>query len=358
MTKDFRNLGGGFLLVVISAFVGLLIVERLIIPLTLTKGVDRDIALMGYYAWPNTLVDDTKVNAQGFTGHELPKKEGSFSNTRILTLGGSTMFNRRMTERMIDAWDQVFPTAPQVVGAALRTHSTRASVTKYKYHFSKYRFEYVLIYHGINDLWANNIEPAEFASDYSHLDPWGRRNFLLDNLMIARLVHNYLHPGMGHLTFPDAATNKANFMADRTFENNLRTLVNSVRLENGKPVLMTFAWHIPKNYTQDLFLAGKLEYDNPNRYDYCPVELWGDVSYVEAGLTRYNSIIRNLAAELDVDLIDQFASLSSNPGNFGDPVHFSEAGTDRFIANITDYFKHEAGIKSQVPGSTHANRLE
>ncbi len=344
MNQKIHGFWGGAGLVSFSTVSGLILLEFLVIPQTVTRGIDRDLALMGFYAYPGILIDDTPINSKGFTGHELLETEKSSDIVRILTLGGSTMFNRRMTERMIDSWHDVFPSPPEVVGGALRTHTTRASVIKYEYHFSKYRFDYVLIYHGINDLWANNVDPGRYSSDYAHQNPWGRRTAFLDNVVLARIIYNAFHPGAG--AFPESASNRANFMAEESFEANLRSLVLSVRENDGKPVLMTFAWYIPEDYTLDRFLAGGVGYNNPTRYDYCPVELWGDVAYVNAGLERTNAIVRRIASELNVDLVEQYDHLGQNLENFGDPVHFSEIGTERFIGELTEYFRREVRVSS------------
>jgi hypothetical protein len=157
---DKTHFWGALGLLSVSTLAGLALIEFLFAPWYVFRSVDRDLGLMGFYAPPGMVVDDTRINSDGFTGHELSQIDDSADTLRILTLGGSTMFNRRMTERMIESWSDALPTAPQVVGAALRTHTTRASVIKYKYYFSKYRFDYVLIYHGINDLWANNVPPG------------------------------------------------------------------------------------------------------------------------------------------------------------------------------------------------------
>ena len=341
MQHDKTRFWGAVGLLSVSTLAGLALIELVFAPWYVFRGTDRDLGLMGFYAPPGMVVDDTRINSDGFTGHQLSRIDDAAGTVRILTLGGSTMFNRRMTERMIESWSDLLPTAPVIVGAALRTHTTRASVIKYKYHFSKHRFDYVLIYHGINDLWANNVPPDEFRADYSHQNPWGRRNLLLDNSVVARWVYNSRHSAQG--AFP-AVSNQANFMAEKSFETNLRALVQAVRSTGGTPVLMTFASFIPEDYSLDRFKAGDLPYNNPSRYDYCAVELWGDTAYVKEGLERHNAIIFRLANELGVDLIDQDERLSGDPGNFGDPVHFSEAGTDRFIANLTEYLARELGL--------------
>lgn len=330
-----------------SVLIGLLLIELVFAPWYVFRDVDRSLGLMGFYAPPGMLVDDTLINSDGFTGHALADVSRENGGLRVLTLGGSTMFNRRMTERMIASWTDALPTPPQVVGAALRTHTTRASVIKYDYLFSKYQFDYVLIYHGINDLWANNVPPEIFRPDYSHQNAWGRRGLLLDHSVIARRVYNSRQTRRG--TFP-TKSNQADFMADKSFEANLRALVASVRSNGGIPVLMTFASFIPDDYSQEKFSSGELPYNNPTRYDYCPVELWGDVAYVKKGLQRLNAIVRRLASELDVDLIEQAERLSAVSLNFGDSVHFSELGTDRFIANITDYLLEDLGAPANPSG--------
>lgn len=81
-----------------STLASIALVELLLAPWYVFRGVDRDLGLMGFYAPPGLLVDDTQINPDGFTGHALSQIDDTSDTTRILTLGGSTMFNRRMTE--------------------------------------------------------------------------------------------------------------------------------------------------------------------------------------------------------------------------------------------------------------------
>jgi len=123
-----------------------------------------------------------------------------------------------------------------------------------------------------------------------------------------------------------------------TFENNIRKLVRLIKDKGGKQVMMTFAWHIPKDYTREKFDSNILGYNNPTNYDKCPVELWGSVEYVRTGLAAHNDIIRRISEEEGVMMIDQANNLGNEVKYFGDVCHLSEEGTDYFISNIINYF--------------------
>ncbi len=318
-----------FLLAAVVTVASLLAVEYLLLPVWSTGSTDRELALLGFVATPNSLVDDTRINGQGFTGAELTRYEPATGTRRLLTLGGSALFNRRMTERMTEAWAPVFPVDIEVVGGALRTHTTRASLIKLEQHFADYYFDYVLIYHAINDLWASNVPKEDFREDYSHLDPWYRRSGLLNDYLVARYSYNLLSGRAG--VFPRENSNAADFASLATFEQNMRQLVDIVVDKGGVPVLMTFAWHIPENYTLRKFRRYELGYNNPEHYDECPVELWGEPAFIREGMTRSNDIVRRIAREYQLPLIDLEQSLSADIENFGDVVHLSEIGTDRLI---------------------------
>lgn len=306
-----------------------LAMEYLLLPLWATGTTDRELALLGFIAKPNTAVDDTAINKTGFTGTVLNKEYPEDDKIRILTLGGSALFNRRMTERMTESWENMFSADLEVVGGALRTHTTRASVLKMEYYFSNYAFHYVLIYHGINDLWASNVPPEAFQNDYSHLDPWHKRTTLLDHSLTARFMYNLTSSREG--VFPQQNSNAADFASVQTFEQNIRRIVSLIKAKDGLPVLMTFASHIPEDYSLARFRSYSLGYNNPEHYDECPVELWGTPAYVREGLEKNNEVIRSLSKELELPLIDLDHSLSPDIRNFGDVVHLSESGTERLI---------------------------
>jgi hypothetical protein len=123
-----------------------------------------------------------------------------------------------------------------------------------------------------------------------------------------------------------------------TLERNIRELVKLVREDGAIPILLTQAFNIPPNYSKDAFYKNALGYNNPTNYNRNPVELWGEVAYVAEGIRKNNETIRRIASEENAMLIDQDAMLSHDITNFGDVVHLSEEGTDRFVKYVTDLF--------------------
>ena len=63
-------------------------------------------ALMGFAGKPNTTLDDTPINSMGFTGDVIDIEKNP-EKVRILTLGGSAMFNRRMTEQLKESFNKI-----------------------------------------------------------------------------------------------------------------------------------------------------------------------------------------------------------------------------------------------------------
>jgi lysophospholipase L1-like esterase len=303
----------------------------------LLRGLPRETYLMGFAAVPGTVVDDVTINAMGFTGDVVaPAKPPA--TVRVLTLGGSALFNRRMAVRVRERLQRLGPLRVEVVGAALRTHTSRSSVLKYEL-LRRYHFDYVLLYGGINDLWANHVAPADFREDYSHLGPWYRRGPWLDRCVTCRLLYN------AAARAPAPRTDRPlHFASVRTFARNLTQIVDMAAEDRATPVLMTFAWSVPPDYSYEAFAAGRIAYDNPTNYDRWPVELWGPRGWVVEGLQRHNAVVRELARSRRLPFIDQEALIGKDLRWFGDPCHLSEAGTDRFVENVAALFAREGWL--------------
>jgi hypothetical protein len=299
-------------------------------------GLPRETYLMGFAAVPGTVVDDVTINAMGFTG-DVVAREKPPSTVRVLTLGGSALFNRRMAERIRDRLRRLGPVRVELVGAALRTHTSRSSVLKYEL-LRRYGFDFVLVYHGINDLWANDTGRNEFRDDYAHLGPWYRRGPWLDRCVTCRLLYNAV------VRAPARTGQPAHFRSARTFERNLARLADLAAEDGATPVFMTFAWSIPAHYSYQAFAAEAIGYDNPTGYDRWPVELWGPRDWVIEGLGRHNAVVRELARARGLPLIDQEALIGKDPRWFGDPCHLSEAGTERFVENVAALFAREGWL--------------
>lgn len=310
-------------------------------------GLPRATLLNGFAAQPGAQVDGQRINALGFTGTEITLQKAP-GTVRVLVLGSSTMFNRQLGERLQRALQQGTAQTVEVLNAGIRSHTSRADLLKLQL-LAPYAFDYVLFYNGINDLWANHVQPADFHDDYRHLDPWYRRNSLLDHSLLARYAYNTGHAWLrslnrrfGERWFPDYQfvfakkphVNAARFASVQSFAANVEAIVALAKTSGATPVLMTVAYHLPDNYSRQAFLDGTLDYSNPDGYDSRDVYNWGPPEFVREGLLRNNAALREIALREQVMLIDVDAAMSGQGRWFGDVCHFNDAGVDAFTRMV------------------------
>lgn len=325
-----RERGVNSLLVLASAVIGCLLMEFLVSRTLIS--LPRDLFLMGFSAQPGVAIDGIQINYQGFAGDTIdhPKPAGSL---RILTLGGSSFFNSDITVRLKARLEANLGKPVEVAGGALRSHTSASSLVKYTRYFSQYDVDYVLIYDGMNDLWANHVAADKFQDDYSHLYPEYKRTWLLEHCVICRVIYNAVSVS------PPRVYLGSGFVSERTFESNLRQLIEAIYQNGSVPVLMTFAISIPESYTHEKFARGEAGYSkNLTGNDFWSMEGWGEPADVREGISRHNRVIRKLASEYQLNIIDQQSLLNGNPEYFGDVCHFSESGVEVFIDNISHFF--------------------
>ena len=311
-------------------------------------GMPRAMLLLGFTATPDTMIDGQRINALGFTGDALREKKPP-DTVRVLVLGSSTMFNRHMGEQLKTALQKKIPNKHiELLDVGIRSHTTQADVEKLRY-FANYQWDFVLFYNGINDLWANHVLPKDFYDDYRHLDPWYRRNFLLDNSLLARHLYNtgytwlrVINQKIHFVLLPDYQfvfpkkpyINAANFASLPVFERNVNTILDLSTQLGAKPILLTFAFHLPANYSRQGFLNSTLGYHNPDHYDSRDVYNWGPPAYVREGLQQQNNALRNIATQRHVALLDMDAAMSGRGAWFGDVCHFNDDGVAVFAEQV------------------------
>lgn len=302
------------------------VAEWQILPRTLP--LPRAVWLMGFAASDPDLVD-VPINSLGFTGDD-PRAVKPAETLRVLTLGGSVLFNRNFTERLRRELEPYVESELEVLGAALRGHTSRSSLLKWNLLRDR-KWDVVVVYAAINDLWANHYAPADYREDYGHLSPWYVRNPLLDRSILARLFYNrFLYRE------PQRELMASGYRSINTFARNLHELVASIRAEGARPVLSTFAWMIPEDYDRAKLLNGEMDYVNPDRYDQCGAETWGPVEWVREGLRRSNAAIRTVSRDTETPLFDARNVLGDEARWFGDVCHPSEQGAQRLSRALAE----------------------
>jgi hypothetical protein len=265
----------------------------------------------------------------------------------ILMLGGSVLhkdygdIEHVLRERLIRATRK-----------CVRIHNLSAAAqtsldSYYKYrHLSGQSFDLVLIYHGINELRANNCPSSMFRDDYSHLSWYRLINDFEDGLRLRWFVLPYtvkfvILKGverMGwsssrptHRPEPASLDFGCDVKTASPFGRNLEGILR-VASERREPVLlMSFALYIPEDYTEKRFENRSLDYTS-HMY---PVELWGKAPCVAAGIAAHNRVIAELARQTDgVLFVDQDALIPKEGLYFNDACHLTHEGCERFVDSI------------------------
>ena len=359
---NFRHRFTNILLLAFTSGLLLYAIEVVILPRVLEPALTREQLLFGLMAIPNVPVVDVELNSMGLAGDEIAPVRDKGAPIRVLTLGGSTMFLRNMTQRIKDHLTNGHPDhAFEVLGAAFPTHDSRQSVIKYDHLRKKLRFDYVIVYHGINDLWSNNVPRKDFQDDYSHVGPFHKRTWLLDRSLLARHIYKAYWYGKRDLWRASGRVfheiNGAQFASARALAANLDTIVGQVREDGAVPILMTFAWHIPKDYSLDAFISNRLGYSSDKvPPDCCDVGVWGPLDFVATGLAKHNAAIREVARIREVVMIDQEALLSTDVQHFQDVCHFSENGADKFARTVAETIRQLSERPQNAPVTAHQSR--
>jgi len=273
---------------------------------------------------------------------------------RILFLGGSVISSRyckvdsilgtmiaAQTDRTIESCNM-----------ALKAQTSRDTWYKYR-HLEKYHFDLLVLYHGINELRTNNCPEQIYRDDYSHYSFYHELNTLMD------------HPELPVISFPAAAhllfhkTRKScgllkylprheppddwmkyglKIRSAQALRTNLENVITRANSNGLKVALMSFAYHIPDDYSKESFAARQLDYDDHLH----PIELWGNPLCVKRGLVVHNQVLRELGRKYPhVCFIDQEVLLKRGKANFRDVCHLTENGAVEFARNMFDHLSPE-----------------
>ena len=286
-------------------------------------------------------------NSRGYRGAEIafPKPDGVY---RIVALGGSTTYGIPLGH-----WKQAYPWALQemlrhdhgygqveMVNAGVPKYTSWESAVNLLLRVPELEPDLVIIYHGINDLFARMVDPAMYDGLYSGRGYWKETEYPLPSSALLRLAMNKL----GQESVPErlgssfarpagfAACNPNHTVAegecsglDMTarevlsanppvyFERNLRSMITLAREMGSRVLLLTWAY-------------SPLEYDVPRNSSMAR-------DYMQEGIAEQNAIARALAAEYGTLFYDLAANMSIDRELWADDLHMSEAGA-RVMAGL------------------------
>ena len=225
---------------------------------------------------------------------------------------------------------------------AMPGHTTLDSLYKYR-KLAPAGVELVAVYHGLNELRANNVPPESFRDDYSHYG-WYE---LVRDVVDGDALHPFALPYTVRFAFrrvlarlglrdyvpierpnPEWLAFGREIRTREPFRRNLAAIVELARSRGERVVLMTYASHIPPGYSDAKFAARELDYVLYT----APIGLWGDVENVRAGLAAHNAVVRELAAsQPDLELVDIEAAIPDEGRFYDDVCHLTVPGAEKFV---------------------------
>lgn len=267
----------------------------------------------------------------------------------VLLLGGSVLHDDFGDVGQILLEKLTFGTKSNVRihNVSENTHTSLDSYYKYK-HLQEKDFDLVIFYHGINEVRANNIPPPLFRSDYSHYGWYEQINAFEEYSEIGLLTipytlrylwlevkirvnsDDYISVHSGKKEWVEFGRN---IWSKASFENNLMKILEIAERKNENVLLMTFAFHVPEDYSLTKFKSKSLDYD----LHLLPIELWGSPENVVSGIAAHNRVIESLADRYNnVTLIDQNMLIPKRGQYFNDICHLTHQGSKVFADNISD----------------------
>ncbi|UCD89259.1 MAG: hypothetical protein JSW04_12655 [Desulfobacterales bacterium] len=246
--------------------------------------------------------------------------------TNVLLVGGSVLNTNSRTliapgkDKGIHFYNLAHP-----------AHTSLDSLYKYQYLTSKkYKFDFVIFYHGINEVRTNNIQKEFFKEDYSHYyyyrwvnatfkEEQPTFNFYLSSTLIYNSYHLFCK-FYGMTSFkkkafvpfdipaPELSQFGSEIKSEKSFRKNLMKIAEIAHAENAVLIVPIFAFH-------------------PFPPDQKMTSIWGEPKNVIKGIKRHNQVIAQIKGKyitIDTSII------SNDRGNFEDICHFTSKGNKIF----------------------------
>lgn len=225
----------------------------------------------------------------------------------------------------------------RLFNVAKSAHTSRDSFLKHS-RLGPRHFDLVIFYHGINDARMNCCPDNVFRADYSHFGWYcgfqarlaaGRRT-LADVVTKSLTEAQTLRPEDGQWkTYGERIKTAGSFRA------NLEPIVAAAEARGCPIVLMTFAYYIAPNYSDEAYRARKLGYGN-GRF-MTELGTWGTPKAVKSAIDAHNLVVREVAGQhANVLFVDQKQNMPPDGIHFSDVCHLTERGIDVFVGHVMD----------------------
>jgi hypothetical protein len=315
--------------------------------------------------------------ANDINGFKDPSFEGEVraGQFRMLGLGASAFVTREFQPRFQELVNQASffrqrDLSVRVVSAGVPAHTSFDSLWKYQYWYRGYDFDLVLFYHGINDSRANNYPREVFRADYTQFPyyqrfapvfGWVERHPLLSRSFATTLGASLVQrakvqlapsfereaPYNNPLDDPWLAEG-SDLKTPPVFSRNAEEVLRLARERGQKVLLLTYAYHLPPDYTNERFFAQQTDYSFES--ESVATEVWGRKENVVAAIEAHNAEIRRLAAlHPEALFFDMERYMPKDREHFIDICHWTDRGRETFARGVLEAIaRHESELLGQA----------
>lgn len=278
------------------------------------------------------------LNTSGVKTAKIAPHDGALD---VLLLGASTIEHGwgNVAELLQTDLERQFRKRVRIYNLAMIAHTSRDSVLKLR-HLQHKPFDVILVYDGINDCRMNCCPTEVYRPDYSHCAWYAgfEERLAAGKISLPVVLGNQVRQRIG-LGEPDDQwrAEGRTLKTPAAFRENIAEIIQIARQQGSLVVLQSFATHLPRNYTDELFRAGQLDYPPfEQSRQACPVQMWGTPEGVRNGVAAHNQILRELAAAnlQDVVFVDQAREIPADGRHFIDVCHFTPQGCRSFVDNL------------------------
>jgi hypothetical protein len=312
-------------------------------------------------------------------------KDGDFEREvpagqfRMLALGASAFVTRSFQPEFQRLMNEASPFRARglevaVVSTGVPAQTSYDSLWKYRYWYAGYDFDLVLFYHGINDARANNYPREVFCADYTQFPyyrryapvfAWIDRHPVLSRSFAATFGVSLYHrarvqlapafqreaPYNDPLADPWLAEG-ADLKTPPVFSRNVEEVLRVARERGQRVLLLTQAYYLPADYTNERFLARETDYTFVD--ESVPVEVWGQKDSVVAAIEAHNEALRRVVAlHPDALFFDMDRRIPKDRHHFIDICHWTDLGREVFAQGVLEAV---ANHESELLGTAFARR--
>jgi lysophospholipase L1-like esterase len=344
---------------------------NLVVGLLLVEGIVRVRQWVKYGTWKSTAynfkVDPVSgltvpvpgqhtrkiwINSLGFRGPELVNPK-PIRRIRLAFLGGSTTFCAEVSGDEVTwphlVWKTFQDTWPYLefdyINAGVPGYGIKSILRNLEYRIKPLQPDVIVIYEATNDLSKDTRELARkqglFAGKVEDLSPfarWSTAWYLIEKNLQIRVRQMRAAQGIERLEFDPRTLSEG-------FYQRLRELIETSQKISPVVAVATFSHKVRREQSPE----ERLRASNTSLY-YMP---YMSVEGILEGFEEYNRVIREVAQEAGVTLVEGEYTIPGDDRHFNDSVHFKDPGSELMARRVVSALTHSETFKKLI--ESHCN---